>query len=97
MKGNMDVFSTVRSLCATKGIGSRTVYVSEKLKDLDIVFGKYWDERVFNQLGDFAYVDADTFQFHISKPKNIKSFVYQGRFLHRASTGSKVRVGGNFR
>ena len=73
-----DVFQNfVQGLPTSKWRGRR-YYVPKSVSDLDQSLGKGWNQRIFNSVGDFAYVIDNTFKIKMTKKQPVKKFLYQG-------------------
>ena len=63
-----------------KGIQNRgkEVYVITDNHDLDELLGLKWNERIFNENGDFAYVMNGTVRYWLTKRNTVVEFKYIG-------------------
>ena len=63
-----------------KGVRSRgkIVYSIRDNSDLDNFLGVKWNERVFNEIGDFAYVVDGTVRYWLTRKIPIVEFKYKG-------------------
>ena len=73
--GEEDVFDNFLKMYNKEENGR---YFPESYNDLNNVLGSKWDERIYNKLGDFAFVVPDTLKFHVRSRKPATRFIYQG-------------------
>lgn len=56
----------------------KEVYVITDNHDLDELLGLKWNERIFYDNGDFAYVMNGTVRYWLSKRNSVVEFKYMG-------------------
>lgn len=56
----------------------KEVYVITDNHDLDELLGLKWNERIFYENGDFAYVMNGTVRYWLSKRNSVVEFKYMG-------------------
>lgn len=59
-------------------IRGKKVHTIKDNADLDHILGLKWNERIFNENGDFAYVVNGTVQYWLTKRNPIMEFKYIG-------------------
>ena len=74
VEGHHHIFEDLLQRCTlTNG-----KYAPSELSSLDSVLGKNWKKRIYNRLGDFAYVFEGTLTFCIRNRRPNISFEYHG-------------------
>ena len=74
-------------------IRGRKVYSINDNSNLDHLLGLKWNERVFNENGDFAYVVKGTVKYWLTKKNPIIEFKYMGgKFVRSEIEGLHILV-----
>lgn len=77
----------------TKMSRGKTIYSVRSNRDLDELLGAKWDERIFNQYGDFAYVFHGTVRFWCSKKTRVTEYkLIGGRYVESVIEDGNILI-----
>ena len=74
VEGHQDIFQDLIQRC----ILTNGKFLPYTFSSLDCVLGRNWHKRIYNRLGDFAYVCEGRLKFCIRNRRPIISFEYHG-------------------
>ena len=58
-----------------RSVQGNTRYRIQAYSDLDFLLGKNWHYRGINKHGDYAYIDLDSIEYHLSKRPNVVEYM----------------------